>query len=140
MNIEQKIIEQANLLCKKSFMNFPDYDQENPFKNLADALTVIIWDSLNIDCDSSEIYDLLNERISEPVTEPEKTYYLLGEDATNEYFENGIEGVIEESENNNISFATFVFIETVTRSAELAEAMDGWWNYAIITEEEFNKL
>ena len=64
--IEKTIIEQANLLCKNAFMDFPDYDAENPFTNLIDALTVIVWDSLQLDCDSSEIYDFLNERLKKP--------------------------------------------------------------------------
>jgi len=61
--IENLIIEKANLLCKNAFMDFPDYDAENPFTNLADALTVIIWDSLQLDCDSSEIYDFLQSKL-----------------------------------------------------------------------------
>lgn len=64
--IEKAIIDNANALCKNAFMDFPDYDPENPFTNLADALTVIIWDSLQLDCDSSEIYDFLKERLKEP--------------------------------------------------------------------------
>lgn len=70
----------------------------------------------------------------------ETTYYLFGKDAVMEYDENGIDGVISESENNNISFSLFCFVEGKTRSAELAEAMQGWDDYAIITEEEYNQL
>jgi len=60
--IENLIIEKANLLCKNASMDFPDYDEENPFTNLADALTVIVWDTLQLDCDSSEIYDFLQSK------------------------------------------------------------------------------
>jgi hypothetical protein len=61
--MEKLIIEQANLLCKNAFIDFPDYNEENPFTNLADALTVIIGDSLQLDCDSSEIYDFLQSKL-----------------------------------------------------------------------------
>jgi len=65
--IEKLIIDQANLLCKNAFMDFPDYDPENPFTNLADALTVFIFDAFqDNDIDSAEIYDFINERLKEP--------------------------------------------------------------------------
>lgn len=63
VEIENIIIEKANLLCKNAFIDFPDYDEENPFTNLTDALTVIIWDSLQLDCDSSEIYNFLQYKL-----------------------------------------------------------------------------
>lgn len=62
--IEKLIIDQANLLCKNAFIDFPDYDHENPFTNLADALTVIIWDSLQLDCDSSKVYDFITSKLN----------------------------------------------------------------------------
>lgn len=62
-NIEQLIIEQANKLCANAFMDFPDYDKENPFTTLADALTVIVLDSLQLDCDSSEVYDFIASKL-----------------------------------------------------------------------------
>lgn len=63
--IEQAIIDQANIFCKKSFMDFPDYDEANPITNLADALTVLIFDSFdNDEFDSSEVYDLLDEKLN----------------------------------------------------------------------------
>jgi hypothetical protein len=63
-NIEQLIIDQANYLCSKAFMDFPDYDKENPFTTLEEALTVIIWDSLQLDCDSSEVYDFITKKLN----------------------------------------------------------------------------
>jgi hypothetical protein len=86
------------------------------------------------------VFDSAIEGYIETITNPEKTYYLLGEDATNEYNENGIEGVVSEYEDNNLSYSSFCFIEGITRSSELADAMNGWNDYAIITEEEFKKL
>jgi len=65
--IEKTIIDRANLLCKNAFMDFPDYDEENPLTTLADALTVFVFDAFqDNDIDSSEIYDFLSERLKEP--------------------------------------------------------------------------
>lgn len=72
--------------------------------------------------------------------ETEKTYYLIGGDATREYNENGIKGVVTEYESDELTISVFCFIEGKTRSHELAEALDGWDDYVIITEEEFNQL
>jgi len=62
--LEKLIIKQANELCEKAFMDFPDYDKENPFTNLADALTIVIFDTLQIEeFETSEIYDFLNQKL-----------------------------------------------------------------------------
>jgi len=81
-NIEKLIIDKANYLCKNAFMDFPDYDEENPITTLADALTVIIWDDLQLDCDSSEVYDFFNARIKQPdfeVHEDDTMGFLTGD-------------------------------------------------------------
>jgi len=70
----------------------------------------------------------------------EKTFYLFGEDAVKEYNENGINAVVQEFEDNNLSYQTFVFIEGETKSHQLAEAMQGWNDYVIISENEFKQL
>ncbi len=80
------------------------------------------------------------DTIIEPILNNEKTYYLFGDDAVREYDDNGIDGVCAESEANEITVTTFVFIEGVTRSADFADAINGWNRYAILTEEEYNKL
>lgn len=65
--IEKTIIDRANLLCKNAFMDFPDYDENNPITTLAEALTVFVFDSFqDNDIDSSEIYDFLNEILKTP--------------------------------------------------------------------------
>ena len=69
--------------------------------------------------------------------EVEKTYYLIGGDATTEYNENGIEGVAKEYEADELTISVFCFIEGETKSHELAEALEGWDDYVIISEEEF---
>lgn len=73
-------------------------------------------------------------------TEEEKTFYLIGSDASREYNENGIKAVINRSESNEITFSSFCFIESETTSSELAKALNGWDDYVIITEDEFNQL
>lgn len=73
-------------------------------------------------------------------TKPKNTYYLFGEDAVKEFETNGIDALIELSEKQKLSYGTFLFKEGVTLSHELADAMDGWNNFTIITEDEFNKL
>lgn len=72
--------------------------------------------------------------------EPKKTYYLLGEDAVKEYHETGIDGVLDRHKNNEITYSAFIFTEGVTPSENLADVMDGWWNYTTITKEEHDKL
>jgi|GEM_PF-2614800 len=69
----------------------------------------------------------------------EKTYYLFGEDVVRALSENGIEAVIELIEDNEV-YSTLVFIEGVTKSVELANEIQGYNDYAIISEEEYNKI
>ena len=64
MDLEKEIIEKANLLCEAAFMDFPEYDKENPITTLSEALTAIIWDSLQLERDSSEVYDFINEKLN----------------------------------------------------------------------------
>jgi len=72
--------------------------------------------------------------------EIEKTFYLIGGDATREYNDNGIEGVVKEYEADELTISVFCFIEGETRSHELADALNGWDDYVIITEDEFNQI
>lgn len=96
---------------------------------------------LETDLNDSNAY-VFEEAIKEFIKsqkEPEKTFYLLGYDVVNALNEEGIKAVIELIEANE-SYATFIFIEGVTKSGEFADALNGWEKYAILTEEEFNKL
>lgn len=90
----------------------------------------------------SSIYEKAIEGFLEnsKAKEVKKIYYLIGSDATKEYYENGIEGVLNDYEANELSFSTFCFIEGETRSSELAQALSGYDDYAIITEEEYNLI
>lgn len=70
-----------------------------------------------------------------------KTYYLLGEAAVGLYENEGIEALIEASQNNSgTGFGLFCFIEGETSSIELMEYANGWYDYTCITEEEYQKL
>ena len=71
--------------------------------------------------------------------EGKKTYYLFGEDAVNAY-DKGINELVEEVTEKDIAFATFVFTEGETKSADLMYEFNGWMDYAIMTEEDYNKL
>ena len=118
------------------------FDDENTYNKCVEALEQdaqennfkFITESTN-DLDLTEI-----DEIIEPIFNDEKTFYLIGGDATREYNDNGIEGVVNESEANELTVSTFCFIEGKTRSSELAEALNGWDDYVIITEEEFNLI
>jgi hypothetical protein len=98
---------------------------EYNFEFVSESVTEVGFDELQ------PFIDKLEE------TEPEKTYYLFGEDAVREYHNNGVENI---KSDGCIGFGTLVFIEGVTKSTELVDAMNGWMDYAIITEEEFEKL
>lgn len=118
------------------------FDDENTYhaciesleKNALENNFEFVTESVE-DFDFDKIYDFTN-----PDKEIEKTFYLLGSEAVRELNENGIDSVVEEYEANELSFATFCFVEGETKSHELAEAMDGWNDFAIISEEEYNKL
>lgn len=69
----------------------------------------------------------------------EPIYLLLGEDACREYEENGIDGVVERYEDNDLYFNSYI-IKDGGSLFDLLEAMDGWNNYTVITKEEYEKL
>ena len=71
---------------------------------------------------------------------PKTTYYLFGTDAIRELGENGVEGVVKEFEGSEIDFGTFEFKEGITESVDFIFTFGNWSEYAIITEEEYNKL
>jgi len=75
-----------------------------------------------------------------PQEEMKVTYYLFGEDACREFEEEGIDSVVERYEDNDLTYETFKFIDGVTNSASLIESYDGWNGYAILTQEEYEKL
>lgn len=68
--------------------------------------------------------------------EQESTYYLFGVEQCNAYME-GIDVLLSWAEKNFDNIITFEFIEGVTPSWELAEAMYGWNEYAVLSDEDF---
>jgi hypothetical protein len=88
-----------------------------------------------VDVDFDNIITLA-EKLEE--NEPEKTYYLFGEEPVKKYFDDGFESFFKRVD--DYGFETFCFIEGITKSTEFAEAIGGWMDYAVITEEEFNQL
>jgi len=64
--MKTKLIELANQIAKRNFMNYPDYDQDNPIRDLAGALTILIGESLPHDSsiESQEVFDYLEKQLS----------------------------------------------------------------------------
>jgi len=61
-NLEKIIIQEANELAKRQYM----YDSDNPITTLVEALTMFVVESLqNNSFDSSEIYDLINSKLTQ---------------------------------------------------------------------------
>jgi hypothetical protein len=60
-NLEKIIIQEANELAKGHYM----YDSDDPITTLNEALTMFVFESLQDDSfDSSEIYDLINSKLT----------------------------------------------------------------------------
>lgn len=70
------------------------------------------------------------------------TYYLFGEVACRTYANGGADAVIERYENDEFDerWETFEFIEGETQSIDLMYAYNGFYDYVIITKEEYDKL
>lgn len=66
----------------------------------------------------------------------ENTFYLFGQDAVRAYDNGGVKAVLESGE----MFASFWFIEGQTKSWELLEAVDGWYDYTVISKDEYFDL
>jgi hypothetical protein len=56
-----KLIPIANQICKESFMNSPDYDEDNPITTIEEALAVLVMEALPHDADISgeDVYDFI---------------------------------------------------------------------------------
>lgn len=70
-------------------------------------------------------------------------YFLFGKEATTIYLEDckdGIEPLIEAINDDNISYDIFEFIEGETSPVNLLMKYQGWDDYVVITNEEFNQL
>jgi len=73
----------------------------------------------------------------QPPKEP--MYFLFGEEACNNYTYEGMSFLMEEIKIGVIGWAVFKY-EDFSNPIPLMEAFDGWVEYLIITEEEYNKI
>lgn len=60
------LIDIANKICMRNFMDYSDYDEDNPITTLAEALAVFVQEGMphGLEIESSEVYDLLKEKLS----------------------------------------------------------------------------
>lgn len=58
----EKLIALANQTCKESFMNYPDYDEDNPITTIEEALTIFVLEGLpeNAEVSGEDIYDFIS--------------------------------------------------------------------------------
>jgi hypothetical protein len=56
---EATIIKKANDICKSDFMQYPDYDADEPITDLPSALTIILTHDSDDETPSDEVYDFL---------------------------------------------------------------------------------
>lgn len=68
-----------------------------------------------------------------------KTYFLFGKDASDEYEENGVDGVLSQFNKNTFTYEVFQFTEGDLPQTLFA-AYEGWEAWRIITKVEFDKL
>lgn len=123
------VVKTLEKWLKDDDSNFQYYVQEN---NSDEVLSV----------DLGEENAVLPATNYQPVIQlkKKKTYYLLGEGAVGLYNDEGIEALIEASQNNDAVFGLFCFIEGETSSIELMEYANGWYDYTCITEDEYQLL
>lgn len=69
----------------------------------------------------------------------ESQYLLFGEDAVSIYYEDGIDEVINQYENDVIGYGTMK-IDLDTSIGDVLMQMNAWHNYVFITKEEYDKL
>jgi hypothetical protein len=74
------------------------------------------------------------------VAEKPKAYFLFGSDAVSEFEENGVDGVLSSYEDNELGYNTYTWVQGESTPQDLLYAFSGMYDFATITEEEFNKL
>jgi hypothetical protein len=88
--------------------------------------------------DSAENFKHLSIEEEELLRPKESTYYLFGKEACQRLLNEGSKSLIRNK--RVIMYSTFKFVEGVTRSRELVDAIDGWLESTTISEELYNKL
>jgi len=140
--MEQAIIDAGRAFLKSSFMDFPDYDENEPL-DLTGAITALLWESLS-DYPIDQIHDYLASVIKPqaPAAEPEKTYYLIGDEACRILMDEDIEALYDTLEDNETKCSLFVFISGETKHVDLVSAIRNAGNeeVSIITKAEYDRL
>jgi hypothetical protein len=68
-------------------------------------------------------------------------YFLFGSDAVGIFsVNNDVQDVIDAYENSEVSYQVFEFNPLETTGWTLLSEFNGWRDFAIITQEEYNKL
>lgn len=116
------------------FGELHDYVDANCYGGICEDDFIIVNESDNID-DVNYIQDQLNAWIMSF----KKTYVLFGEDAISVYEVNGVDSVLEGSEDYEIDYEIEMFNEHNSVAQILYKAR-GWNDYVIISENEFKKL
>ena len=64
-DLELELISMANKIAKEGFMDYPDYDADNPFKLLGEALCVFILEALpdSSEVDLNELYEVISPKV-----------------------------------------------------------------------------
>lgn len=59
--MKDKLIELAHSICKASFMDYPDYDEDIEL-TLSDALTILVMENVGNDdnIESDKLYDFID--------------------------------------------------------------------------------
>jgi hypothetical protein len=80
-------------------------------------------------------------------THYQKAYYLFGEGAVRIFEDEGVDALIEEYENyewqvgcNEVGYLTYCYDQSKDTPTDLLYEAQGMNDFAVITEEEYNKL
>lgn len=103
--------------------------QENNLANSDKALTETDYEFMNIILDR-----FYNKNLNQ------KAYYLFGYDAVYTLEEEGIDALIKASEDNELGFKTYCYEQGKDTPTDLLWEGFGANDFALITEEEYNKL
>jgi hypothetical protein len=70
----------------------------------------------------------------------QKAYYLFGDGAVRILEDEGLDALIEEYENNEVGYLTYCYDQSKDTPTDLLYEAQGMNDFAVITEEEYNKL
>ncbi len=73
-------------------------------------------------------------------THYQKAYYLFGDGAVRIFEDEGVDALIQEYENNEVGYLTYCYDQSKVPPTDLLYEAQGMNDFAVITEEEYNKL